>query len=80
MGGGTIIRLDVYGPERSRPDKKATAPVKKKRTVPDREWLAANKRKQKKRPGTEDPALKSRYLKETKRRSRRAKKSRAKVK
>jgi hypothetical protein len=49
LGGGTIIRLDVYGPERPRPHKQAS-PVKR-RSVSEREWLAANKSKQKKRPG-----------------------------
>ena len=80
LGGSTIVYLDKYGPARPRPEKHV--PPASRRSVAEREWLAANKRKgRKKRPGSAEAlALKGQAQKEAKRRKRRAKKARAKIK
>jgi hypothetical protein len=73
LGGGTIVRLDVHGPDRPKP----VARPRKKRSPAaqnESEWLAANRRKNRKKPIDKSSALEASYRAATKRRRKRAKK------
>lgn len=61
-----IIRLDVYGPDRTVRTK--AKPRKQRRSPEDIEWLAANKRSRRKKPVDKQSRMEVEYRKATKRR------------
>ena len=72
LGGGTIVRLDVYGPDRKKPvarSKKKSLHLQK-----DGNWLAANRRKNRRKPIDRNSPMEAAYRVATKRRRKRAKK------
>jgi hypothetical protein len=64
LGGSTIVRVNVYGPE----PKRATPPKSRRKTQDDIAWLAANKRSKRKKRIEMSSPVEAEYKKAAKRR------------